>query len=121
MKKILIAEDDDGLRSMMATWLKRIPGVQIITAGDGTQALHSVHSANFDIVISDLNMPGMNGADLLRAIGAMSEPRPRVYILSGMGAYGPEDLTKLGAHGVFEKTQVSAMLKLIKDELTIAA
>lgn len=121
MKRVLIAEDDDGLRNMMSTWLRRIPEVEVIATGDGAEALSILRSRPIEFVISDLQMPGANGTDLLRAAGSLEATRPRVYILSGLGDLGPDDLRSLGAHGVFEKTQVSALLKQIRQELTTAA
>lgn len=121
MKHLLIAEDDDGLRKMMASWLERIPDVKVTATADGAEALRAIEACKIDIVISDLNMPGVGGAELLRAVAKFEGHRPVVYILSGMGSHGPEDLTKLGAQGVYEKTQVSALLKMIKASIISVA
>ncbi len=121
MKHLLIAEDDDGLRKMMTTWLERIPDVKVTATADGAEAFRAIQAQKIDIVISDLNMPGVSGADLLRAVGEVEGHRPSSDILSGMRYYGPEDLLKLGAHAVFEKTQVSTLLKMIKASITNVA
>ncbi len=66
MKSILIAEDDPMVRDAILTALKRIPDkIKIIAAGDGVQALEILRRENVDLLITDLQMPKMDGLALL--------------------------------------------------------
>jgi len=62
---ILLVEDDDLIRDMVATYLQRL-GYRVETASDGAEALHSARGrlAAFDLLITDLVMPNMGGMEL---------------------------------------------------------
>jgi two-component system NtrC family sensor kinase len=69
MQKILIADDDSSLRSLMGTAL-RSHGFEIIEANDGAEALELVHQHNPDLILSDVNMEGMDGYGFLEQLRA---------------------------------------------------
>jgi DNA-binding NtrC family response regulator len=66
-KRILIADDDDGLRGTLAECIAD-QGHFVETAPDGTSALAKLLAADFDMVITDVYMPGMTGLELLECI-----------------------------------------------------
>jgi len=61
-KKILIADDNEDLRSLLAYQLQ-LRGYQIITAADGVQAVNKCRAEKPDLVLLDVIMPGMDGAE----------------------------------------------------------
>ena len=61
-KKILIADDNEDLRSLLAYQLQ-LRGYQIITASDGVQAVNKCRAEKPDLVLLDVIMPGMDGAE----------------------------------------------------------
>lgn len=65
--KILVVDDERDLVDMYARILKEF-GYVVTTAEDGTQALARLGEAEFDAIVSDINMPGMDGVRLLRAV-----------------------------------------------------
>ena len=67
MAKILITDDDAHIVRVMAIWLKR-QGYDTITAHNGRDALDIVEQQQIDLVISDMNMPVLNGLELTREI-----------------------------------------------------
>lgn len=67
MKKILLVDDSMTMLMSMEGVLKRA-GFDIKTATDGNQALGLIDSYAPDLVITDLNMPGMNGIELIKKI-----------------------------------------------------
>ena len=67
MKKILIADDSVGMRRMIVAVLEEA-GYEVVAAADGKDALEKLPSAKPDLVITDINMPEMNGLDFVKAL-----------------------------------------------------
>jgi YesN/AraC family two-component response regulator len=80
---LLIVEDEPDLREILAEILRPIAG-QILLAGDGVEALEFVKSLSIDAVLSDINMPKMNGLQLLAEMRHLSLETPFV-VLSAFG------------------------------------
>jgi DNA-binding NtrC family response regulator len=83
-KLILIAEDDDLFRSFLSTVLKE-EGHHVEEARDGKEGLSKLRGGEFDLVISDLKMPGLSGMDLLRE-GKKEKPETRWIIINAFGS-----------------------------------
>ena len=66
--KFLIVDDFSTMRRIVRGLLKEIGYANAEEAEDGTVALNMLKSAKFDFVVSDINMPNMNGFELLAAI-----------------------------------------------------
>lgn len=80
--RVLLVDDDDDVRNATHELL-RYHGHQVNAVGDGKSALEHLHTgAPVDLVLLDMNMPGMNGADLLDQIRLLSKDLP-VVIVSG--------------------------------------
>lgn len=80
--KVLIADDHGLLRAGLAALLAKLPGVEAVwEAADGRQALHAVKDHHPDIVIMDIDMPGLNGLDATERIREAG-PGTKVLILS---------------------------------------
>lgn len=65
---ILVVDDQQTMRGLARQCLKRLGVVDVALAASGEQALEAMNAKKFDIVISDLNMPGLSGVDLARKI-----------------------------------------------------
>ncbi|MEO9945534.1 MAG: chemotaxis response regulator CheY [Paraglaciecola sp.] len=68
--KILVVDDFSTMRRIIKNLLKDLGFTNIQEADDGSTALPMLQQAAFDFVVTDWNMPGMQGIDLLRAIRA---------------------------------------------------
>jgi two-component system chemotaxis response regulator CheY len=66
--KVLVVDDFPTMRRIVKNLLKQIGFENIDEAEDGTQALNKLKSGNYGLVVSDWNMPGMVGIDLLRNV-----------------------------------------------------
>ena len=66
-KKILAVDDSRTMREMVSFTLKGA-GYEVVEAEDGKAALAALNGAKVDAVITDLNMPNMNGFELIRAL-----------------------------------------------------
>jgi DNA-binding NtrC family response regulator len=99
---ILVVDDQESMRTLLQDMLEVI-GYEVTLAGGGEQALSLVESREFDLVLSDLNMPGMDGSALLRAVKA-ALPNLPVVIITGYGTFHTEKrVMKEGADGYISK------------------
>lgn len=69
-KKILAVDDSGSLRQMLAFSL-RSGGYQVTDAIDGVDGLHKAQASQFDLVLTDQNMPNMDGLTLIRSLRAL--------------------------------------------------
>jgi two-component system, cell cycle sensor histidine kinase and response regulator CckA len=82
-RSVLLAEDDDDVRRLVAKLLDKW-GYAVTQAADGEDAarMAEVHGSRFDLLITDVVMPSMNGAELVRRFSA-AQPAARVLYISG--------------------------------------
>jgi DNA-binding NtrC family response regulator len=101
-RRILVVDDQESMRSLLKDMLEVI-GYEVTLAEGGEEALRLVESNQFDLVLTDLNMPGMDGTALLRAIKAMKAELP-VVIITGYGTFHTEKrVMREGANGYISK------------------
>lgn len=84
MATILLAEDDESLRSFLARALAKA-GHDVTAVGDGAAALEQLNEAGYDLLLSDIVMPGMDGIDLSRRAGKL-QPGIKVMFITGFAA-----------------------------------
>ena len=89
--RILLVEDETGQREALARALKQ-DGYRVRAAADGERALEALAQAPFDLVITDLRLPGLNGLQVLRAAKDQN-PQTAVMVITGF----PEVESSLGA------------------------
>ena len=84
MKRILVVDDDDNLRELLSTVLSQ-PGRAVDTARNGIEAVELLSQNHYDLILSDLRMPGLDGPALYDALHAMrpTSPIPRVIFMTG--------------------------------------
>ena len=68
MRTVLIVDDSRTSQMLVKTTLQRLSGVQFLTADDGEQALAVVERSHVDLMVTDINMPKMDGIELIRAV-----------------------------------------------------
>ncbi len=102
MARILIADDEPGLREFMIDSLE-LEGHDVTAAADGVEALARLEDRAFDLVITDLNMPGANGMDVVRTLRA-EQPETQVIVLTAHGTVETAvEAMKLGAFDYLQK------------------
>ncbi len=85
MPHILLAEDDDGMRHYLVRALERA-GFHVVAVDRGTAALRLIQAGEaFDLLLTDVVMPGMDGIELARRI-ALYNPNIRVMFITGFSA-----------------------------------
>jgi two-component system OmpR family response regulator len=80
---ILVVDDEAGVRDMLADAL-RMQQYAVATAADGHAALRDIYEGDFDLIVSDVNMPKVNGFELLERLRATGNETP-VILLTARG------------------------------------
>ncbi|WP_332812300.1 cell cycle two-component system response regulator CpdR [Sphingomonas sp.] len=84
MIKILLAEDDDSMRVYLTRALERV-GYQVSAVDRGTAALPLIEAERFDLLLTDIVMPEMDGIELAQKAAALA-PAMRVMFITGFAA-----------------------------------
>jgi DNA-binding NtrC family response regulator len=100
--RLLIAEDEANLRLVLQKELERL-GYRVQSASDGEAALRKLEESNVDVLLSDINMPRMDGMELLRRVHQRPNP-PEVIMLTGHATVETAiEAMKLGAYDYLTK------------------
>lgn len=99
---ILVVDDDPGVREMCLKALRN-RGYQAEGAEDGVQALHHLQHGHFDVVLTDLQMPRMDGLALLHEIRRLGYLQPVVFQTTLLDASLETALRRAGASDVLMK------------------
>lgn len=83
MAKLLIVEDDESVRTLAARALERA-GHTVAIAADGAQGLALIRAASggYDLVVSDIRMPEMDGIEMAKAAAALF-PAMKILLMTG--------------------------------------
>jgi CheY-like chemotaxis protein len=101
-KKILVVDDQESMRSMLTDLLDMM-GHETCTASGGAEALERLGAGQIDLVITDLNMPEMDGMELTKRIKTASPQLP-VIVITGYGTFHTErQVLASGADGYIPK------------------
>jgi DNA-binding response OmpR family regulator len=85
---VLVVDDDTKFLSFLARTLRR-GGYSVLTANDGCEVREVLSRTHVDVLVLDLQMPGMNGWEVIRSLREAPEatlppaPRPKVVVVSG--------------------------------------
>jgi two-component system response regulator PilR (NtrC family) len=118
MAKILVVDDDQGMRELLEIMLTE-EGYRVSTAGDAGKALARCRKETFDLIITDLKMPKMDGITFLREVKDLS-PETTVILITAY-ASGETAVTAMneGAYDYIEKDfAIEDLKKIIRDALT---
>ena len=112
MSKILVVDDEQSLRDFLAIMLKK-EGHEVVTADSGDAALKAVQAEIFDLVISDVRMPGTDGISVLKTVKDVSPETVVVMITAFATAETAVEAMKLGASDYIIKPFKIDELKLV--------
>jgi DNA-binding NtrC family response regulator len=113
MAKILVIDDEQGIRDLLDTLLSR-KGFDVVLAESGRKGLELFRRERPDVVVLDLKMPGMDGLAVLQQVHSFDPTLP-VIILTGAGT--PETEQQVRAMGVTEYVEKEFSLHLLGDAL----
>ncbi len=94
--RILVVDDEDVLREMLGDAL-RLSGFEVLDAADGSKALTILQSGKVDLIISDVNMPGMDGYEMLSHLRAQGDETPAIMLTARRERADVTKGLKLGA------------------------
>lgn len=115
MTRLLVVDDETNLRLVIQKELRRL-GYEVEVAGDGEEAWALLEKQEYDVLLSDVSMPRLNGIDLLRRIRDRRPNPPEAIMLTGQATVDTAiEAMKLGAYDYLTKpyriTELSALVK----------
>src|SRR4030042_1477808 len=101
--RILVVDDDKAIRDFLFEALTRLGGYQVEVAGNAVEALERVKKEDFDLVLTDMKMPNMDGIQLIGDI-AKIKPETLIVMMTGHGTIDTAlDAMKRGASDYLTK------------------
>ncbi len=115
--RCLVVEDSKTMRTMLTESLSRIPGVEVVEAENGLAGVRALATEKFDLVLTDVNMPVMDGLKLVKHV--RDDPRhertPIVIITTENAPNDRDRAMALGANAYIEKPiQAPRVIRAVK-------
>ncbi len=101
--RILIVDDEPSLLEIFVAWVARETSSRITTAADGEEALEKLETNDYDLLITDVNMPRVDGPELVRRMAAMGKAPPSIVFVSGFGDINEREMYGLGVEAFLSK------------------
>jgi CheY-like chemotaxis protein len=118
--RLLIIEDEERVKNILIEMLEEA-GHSVRGTRHGEEGLAILHQEAFDLVITDLGMPGMNGWEVIQRIRERDSRLP-VVVITGWGLKGEEDRRRLWELGVsrclFKPVRIQELLQAVNDLLS---
>ena len=118
-KSILVTDDSAIMRMFLVMNMRRMLRVNITEAENGREALAKLMNGKFDMLLTDMNMPEMGGAELVRFVRNGLKSDMPIVIVTTMGESKDRDLgMRLGANAYLTKpVDVKELIKTILNHL----
>ncbi|MCP9450678.1 MAG: sigma-54 dependent transcriptional regulator [Nitrospira sp.] len=117
MEKILVVDDEESLRDVLSIMLKRT-GYTVTSVADGEQALEILNKEIFDLVITDLRMPKIDGMEVLKAAKSAAPETVVLVITAFASAESAVEAMKQGAYDYLTKPfQIDEVQLIIRNAL----
>ncbi len=101
MKKILIVDDEPDIRLILKDHFEEF-GYKVTEADNGVTALKKFLKGSFDVVITDIKMPEMNGLEFSSKIRETDSEVP-IYLVTAFSEYTEKDIIAIGAEAIIFK------------------
>ncbi len=112
---ILVVDDEELLRNAIVFQFKR-EGFNVLSASNGKEAFEIIKTHKVDAVVSDIQMPGGNGIDLLKDVKEYDANIPVLVFITAFADLTEADAYDLGANAIFSKPfDRKVLVKCIKD------
>jgi two-component system response regulator PilR (NtrC family) len=117
VEKVLVVDDEQSLRDVLSIMLKRA-GYAVTSAMDGEEAIELLNREIFDLVITDLRMPKIDGMEVLKAVRSVSPETVVLIITAFATADSAVEAMKQGAYDYLTKPfQVDEVQLIIRNAL----
>lgn len=112
MSSILVVDDEKSMRELLVIVLEK-DGHQVATARNGEVAVKMIEESDFDVVLTDINMPRANGIDVLDAVKRIHSSTPVIMMTAFASAETAVETMKKGAYDYITKPFKIEDLQLI--------
>ena len=117
-KKVLVADDEEGIRQLYSTIVERM-GFVVVSARNGEEAYRLYHKEHPDLLLTDANMPVVDGLDLIKQIREEGGDLP-VILVSGHWDGDEQVQGKLNFSYLPKPVDVDRIIDLVRENLTPA-
>lgn len=118
-KRILVVDDEASVLFILSVTLKALSGVaEVAMASNGHEALKQIEQGSFDLVITDINMPDINGIELTKEARLLSPSLQVVWITGYGNSHIREEGRRLGVYQCLDKpVRISELRKVALEAL----
>ena len=119
-KKVLVVEDSAAMRSLISSTVEELSGFETVEAGNGFEALKALPAHRFDLIITDINMPDINGLEIVNFVKNNSTYKniPMIIVTTEQGDEDRKKGLALGAAEYITKPFDPEKLKTIVKKIT---
>ncbi|MBP0001009.1 MAG: response regulator [Cyanobacteria bacterium SID2] len=105
VKRVLVVDDDDGVREIVQISLEVAAGWEVLVAASGKEAIEIAHQESLDAILLDVMMPEMDGTQTFRHLQEDPKTRqvPTIFLTAKAKAIEQEAYLALGVTGVITK------------------
>ncbi len=105
-KRVLVVDDEDGFREVMSSVLNATDEWSGIGCASGEEAIGMLAKEQFDVVLLDYKMPGMNGLNVMQWMHEQKQETPVIMLTAAGSEFVAVEAMKLGAYDYVRKEQV---------------
>lgn len=118
-RTILVVEDNPDAREMVS-FILSAEGFVVMTAEDGQQAIELVKDNPPDLIITDIQMPNLDGIEMIKRMRELFRSKPvPIVVMSGFGSGATQKALEAGANRSAAKPmQVDSLLKIVRQLLS---
>jgi len=115
VSRILVVDDELSMRELLEIFFIQ-DGHEVIVASDGTEGVQRLHDQEFDLVVTDLRMPGTHGMIVLRRCRELYPETPVIVMTAYASAETAIEAIKIGAYDYFSKPFQMDAVKVVIDK-----
>ncbi|MEE8111572.1 MAG: response regulator, partial [Acidobacteriota bacterium] len=101
-EKLLIVDDEQGMRDLLSIMLRK-QGYEVDVAESGEEAISRVTREEYDLLVTDISMPGLDGLTVLRRVREIAPELPTILITAYASTESAIEALKLGAYDYIVK------------------
>ena len=117
MAKVLIVEDEEDLCSLIASQI-RSDQTEVTECHTAEAGLEAALKEDFNLVISDIRLPGIDGIEMMKKITTEKSPAPAFFIMSGYSDYSTDEILAAGGKDFFSKpNEITRLFAAVKELL----
>ena len=103
MRRLLLADDGPAIQKIVRLTYLDHPEIEVVSVGDGDEALRSIDDVLPDIVLADVHMPGASGYEVCRRVKARAPHVPVILLVGNLEAFDQASAERSGADGHLRK------------------